>query len=229
VDIGIERSAPVRVRRGTPETDNSMEYSAALCGSLRSLCERVFQRRGRRDTQRAADPKSASLTLFQRAPYSGRSLESKFDEQWMRQALAAARDAQANGEVPVGVCIVSENKLVAVCGNRTRTDCDPTAHAEIVALREAASKLGNYRLTGVDVYSTIEPCAMCAGALIQARVRRLIYGAPDERAGAVTSRFRICDTDFLNHRIQISAGVLEAECRALMQEFFQTRRGRIVD
>ena len=171
----------------------------------------------------------ASLTLFQRAPYSGRSLESELDEQWMRQALVAAREAQAIGEVPIGVCIVSENQLVAVCGNRTRTDCDPTAHAEIVALREAARKLGNYRLTGVDVYSTIEPCAMCAGALIQARVRRLIYGAPDERAGAVISRFRICDTDFLNHRIEISAGVLEAECRALMQEFFQTRRGRIVD
>jgi tRNA(adenine34) deaminase len=171
----------------------------------------------------------ASLTLFPRAPYSGRSLESELDEQWMRLALAAAREAQAIGEVPVGVCIVSENKIVAVCGNRTRTDCDPTAHAEIVALREAASRLGNYRLTGVDVYSTIEPCAMCAGALIQARVRRLIYGAPDERAGAVKSRFRICDTDFLNHRIEISAGVLEAECRALMQEFFQTRRGRIVD
>ncbi|HEV8169032.1 MAG TPA: nucleoside deaminase, partial [Pyrinomonadaceae bacterium] len=100
--------------------------------------------------------------------------EIEFDEQWMRLALAAAREAQANGEVPIGTCIVSENKLVAVSGNRTRTDCDPTAHAEIVALREAARKLGNYRLTGVDVYSTIEPCAMCAGALIQARVRRLI-------------------------------------------------------
>jgi len=156
--------------------------------------------------------------------YSGRSVESEFDEQWMRFSLAAAREAQANGEVPIGTCIVSENKLVALSGNRTRTDCDPTAHAEIVALREAASKLGNYRLTGVDVYSTIEPCAMCAGALIQARVSRLIYGAPDERAGAVVSRFRICDTDFLNHRIRISSGVLEAECRALMQEFFRSRR-----
>ena len=147
----------------------------------------------------------------------------------MWQAIAAAREAQANGEVPIGTCIVSEDRLVAVSGNRTRTDCDPTAHAEIVALREAAGKLGNYRLTSADVYSTIEPCAMCAGALIQARVRRLIYGAADEKAGAVVSRFRICDTDFLNHRIQITAGVLEAECRALMQDFFQTRRGRIVD
>jgi tRNA(adenine34) deaminase len=166
-----------------------------------------------------------ALTLFPRAPYSGRSLfETDFDQYWMQQALAAAREAQASGEVPVGTCIVSENKLIAVSGNRTRTDCDPTAHAEIVALREAARKLGNYRLAGVDVYSTIEPCAMCAGALIQARVRRLIYGAPDERAGAVRSRFRICDTDFLNHRIEISAGVLEDECRALMQEFFRNRR-----
>jgi len=157
--------------------------------------------------------------------YIDRSLfETDSDQHWMRQALDAAREAQERGEVPIGTCIVSENKLVAVSGNRTRTDCDPTAHAEIVALREAASKLGNYRLTGVDVYSTIEPCAMCAGALIQARVRRLIYGAPDERAGAVTSRFRVCDTDFLNHRIEIRAGVLEDECRALMQEFFRSRR-----
>ena len=106
----------------------------------------------------------------------------------------------------------------------TRTDCDPTAHAEIVALREAARATGNYRLAGVDVYSTIEPCAMCAGALIQARVRRLVYGARDERAGAVESRFRVCDTDFLNHRIEIKSGVLEAECRAVMQRFFRGRR-----
>jgi len=126
--------------------------------------------------------------------------------------------------VPVGTCIVSGDEVIAISGNRTRTDCDPTAHAEIVALREAAQKVGNYRLAGVDVYSTIEPCAMCAGALIQARIRRLIYGAPDDRAGAVRSRFRICDTDFLNHRIEVRTGVLEEECRALMQEFFRRRR-----
>ena len=155
--------------------------------------------------------------------------EIAVDERWMQQALAAAREAQARGEVPIGTCIVSEDKLVALAGNRTRSDCDPTAHAEIVALREAARKLGNYRLTGVDVYSTIEPCAMCAGALIQARVSRLIYGAEDERAGGVTSRFRICDTDFLNHRIEVRSGVMEEECRTLMQEFFKSRRGRIVD
>jgi tRNA(adenine34) deaminase len=150
--------------------------------------------------------------------------EIEFDESWMRQALSAALEAQSRDEVPVGTCVVSGEMLLSVSGNRTRTDCDPTAHAEIVALREAARVIGNYRLTEVDVYSTIEPCAMCAGALIQARVRRLVYGAPDERAGAVESRFRICDTDFLNHRIEIRSGVLEAECRALMQEFFRGRR-----
>jgi len=142
----------------------------------------------------------------------------------MRQALAAARDADDRGEVPVGTCIVHDDQLIVVIGNRTRTDCDPTAHAEIVALREAARKLGNYRLTGVTVYSTIEPCAMCAGALIQARIRTLVYGARDERAGAVHSRFRICDTDFLNHRIEVREGVLEQECRTLMQDFFRRRR-----
>ena len=146
------------------------------------------------------------------------------DEHWMRQALAAARDADDRGEVPVGTCIVHDDQLIVVIGNRTRTDCDPTAHAEIVALREAARKLGNYRLTGVTVYSTIEPCAMCAGALIQARIRTLVYGARDERAGAVHSRFRICDTDFLNHRIEVREGVLEEKCRTLMQDFFRRRR-----
>ena len=150
--------------------------------------------------------------------------ETDVDAQWMRRALAAAHDAYLRGEVPVGTCIVSHDKLIAVAGNRTRSDCDPTAHAEIVALREAAQKAGNYRLPGSVVYSTIEPCAMCAGALIQARVRRLVYGACDERAGAAVSRFRICDTDFLNHRIDVTAGVLEEECRELMQQFFRVRR-----
>jgi tRNA(adenine34) deaminase len=150
--------------------------------------------------------------------------DTALDEHWMRQALRAAREAQTRGEVPVGTCIVSDGKLLAVSGNRTRTDCDPTAHAEIVALRHASRIAGNYRLTGADVFSTIEPCAMCAGALIQSRVRRLVYGARDERAGAVESRFRICDTDFLNHRIEILSGVLENECRQLMQEFFRSRR-----
>jgi tRNA(adenine34) deaminase len=150
--------------------------------------------------------------------------ETEVFEHWMRQALDAAREAQTRAEVPVGTCIVLDERLLAVSGNRTRTDCDPTAHAELVALREAAKMVGNYRLSGADVYSTIEPCAMCAGGLIQARVSRLIYGARDERAGAVESRFRICDTDFLNHRIEVIEGVLENECRELMQTFFKDRR-----
>ena len=151
--------------------------------------------------------------------------ERETDAHWMRQALAAAHEARERGEVPVGTCIVAGEEILAVAGNRTRTDGDPTAHAEIVALREAAGKLGNYRLTAAIVYSTIEPCVMCAGALIQARVKRLVYGARDERAGAVESHFRVCDTDFLNHRIEVVAGVLEAECRELMQDFFRARRG----
>jgi tRNA(adenine34) deaminase len=150
--------------------------------------------------------------------------ETEVFEHWMRQALEAAQEAQTRGEVPVGTCIVAGERLLAVSGNRTRTDCDPTAHAELVALREAARIVGNYRLPDVDVYSTIEPCAMCAGGLIQARVRRLVYGSRDERAGAVESRFRICDTEFLNHRIEVIEGVLETECRELLQQFFRERR-----
>ena len=148
------------------------------------------------------------------------------DARWMREALAAARAAASeHGEVPIGACIVGpDGELLAVAGNRTRTDCDPTGHAEIIALRAAARRVGNYRLTGAVVYSTIEPCAMCAGALVQARIRRLVYGARDERAGAVESVFRICDTSFLNHRIELTGGVLEEECRTMMQEFFRARR-----
>ena len=146
----------------------------------------------------------------------------------MRAALGRAREAtEAFDEVPVGAVVVSETgELLGGGGNRTRTDCDPTAHAEVVALREAARRAGVFRLTGATVYSTIEPCAMCAGALVQARVRRLVYGARDERAGAVESIFRVCDNDALNHRIELTAGVLEADCRELMQQFFRARRGK---
>jgi tRNA(adenine34) deaminase len=146
------------------------------------------------------------------------------DEHWMRRALQAASEAEERGEVPIGACVVLGADLLAVAGNLTRTECDPTAHAEIVALRAAAQKLGNYRMIDTVVYSTIEPCAMCAGALIQARVGRLVYGARDEKAGAVESHFHLCDAYMLNHRIEVTAGVLEAECRTLMQEFFKGRR-----
>jgi tRNA(adenine34) deaminase len=152
------------------------------------------------------------------------SAQEKVHECWMRESLRAAREAQTRDEVPIGTCIVIGEQLLAVAGNRTRTDCDPTAHAEILALREAAREFGNYRLADAVVYSTIEPCAMCAGALIQARVQLLVYGAADEKAGAVESHFHICDADHLNHRVEVIKGVLESECRELMQRFFQARR-----
>lgn len=142
----------------------------------------------------------------------------------MREALGAAREAESRQEVPIGACIVIAGELVTVAGNRTRTDCDPTAHAEIIALRKASQQIGNYRLASATVYSTIEPCAMCAGALIQARVPLLVYGARDEKAGAVDSHFGICNSDKLNHRVQVVSGVLESECRELMQEFFRKKR-----
>jgi tRNA(adenine34) deaminase len=157
------------------------------------------------------------------------AVEQDLDAQWMRRALAAAIEAGERGEVPIGACVVTgEGRVLSIAGNRTRTDCDPTAHAEIVALREAARNFENYRLTGAVVYSTIEPCAMCAGALVQARVKRLVYGAHDERFGAVETQFRICDSDSLNHRMEITPGVLEEECRNLMQEFFRARRTKVV-
>lgn len=148
-------------------------------------------------------------------------------ERWMREALRAAREAGTRDEVPIGCCVVVADQLVAISGNRMRTDCDPTAHAEVVALREAAGKIGNYRLADAVVYSTIEPCAMCAGALIQARVPLLVYGATDEKAGAIESHFQICNSHQLNHRVKVVKGVLEAECRELMQEFFKGRRSEV--
>jgi tRNA(adenine34) deaminase len=152
----------------------------------------------------------------------------KTDEFWMRKALEAAVEAQAADEVPIGACLIDKaGNLLAVSGNKTRSDCDPTAHAEIIVLREAARKIGNYRLTETILYTTIEPCAMCAGALVTARVKRLVYGAADERFGAVETLFRICDNSSLNHQIEITKGVLAEECRKLMQDFFRKKRDKL--
>jgi len=149
------------------------------------------------------------------------------DQIWMRAALQQAAKARDANEVPIGACVVSADvELLAAAFNRTITDTDPTAHAEILALRAAASKIGNYRLLGTTVYATIEPCAMCAGALVNARVKRLVYGADDERFGAVRTHFGIGVSELLNHRIEVVSGVLEAECKAIMQEFFSSRRSR---
>ena len=147
------------------------------------------------------------------------------NESWMRKAIAAAETAGELGEVPIGACIIDENgELLAAASNRTIIDSDPTAHSEILAIRQAAVKIGNYRLTGTTLYTTIEPCVMCAGALVNARITRLVYGAPDERFGAVETVFRLCDSEKLNHRIEITSGVLADESRALMQQFFRSRR-----
>jgi tRNA(adenine34) deaminase len=147
------------------------------------------------------------------------------DEKWMEDALTAARTAAQLGEVPIGACLVDvDGQLITSASNRTITDNDPTAHAEILVLREAARVAGNYRLIGTTLYTTIEPCVMCAGALVNARVKRLVFGAHDERFGAVETLFRLCDSEKLNHRIEITSGVLAEECRALMQDFFRKRR-----
>ena len=148
------------------------------------------------------------------------------DEEWMRIAIDAARLAAQNGEVPVGAVIVeSSGEMLVSASNLTITNNDPTAHAEIIALREAASKIGNYRLLNTTVYSTIEPCAMCAGALVNARVSRLVFGAHDDRFGAVETHFQIGTNEKLNHRIEVASGVFAEECRELMQSFFRAKRG----
>ena len=142
----------------------------------------------------------------------------------MHLAIEQARAAGVRGEVPVGAVVVVEERIVGAAGNRTIADCDPTAHAEIVALRAAATALGNYRLTGAALYVTIEPCAMCAGALVQARIARLVYGADDAKGGAVRSRLQVLDAGALNHRVSVTGGILADESVALLQAFFAARR-----
>ncbi len=150
--------------------------------------------------------------------------QPEVDLQFMRSALAAARLAAASGEVPVGALLTCQGREIACSGNRTIAANDPTAHAEIVVLRAASLSLGNYRLAGATLYVTIEPCAMCAGAMIQARIARLVYGAADPKGGAVHSCFRILDSSGVNHRIEVSAGLLAEEAAAVMQAFFASRR-----
>ncbi len=142
----------------------------------------------------------------------------------MQEALIEAREAAAAGEVPIGAVLVLDGNVLTRAGNRTIRDCDPTAHAEIVALREAARIVGNHRLTATTLYVTIEPCSMCAGALIQARVARLVYGADEPRGGAVRSCFEVLSHRELNHRVEITCGILAPACSAVIQSFFAIRR-----
>lgn len=146
------------------------------------------------------------------------------DESFLGQALELARQAEANGEVPVGAVVVVDGR---VCGRGFNSPIrlnDPSAHAEILALREAAAALKNYRLEAATLYATLEPCVMCAGALVAARVKRLVFGARDLRFGGVRSKFRLADSELLNHRVEVVEGVLAAECLELVKRFFEQRR-----
>jgi tRNA(adenine34) deaminase len=143
---------------------------------------------------------------------------------YMRQALALAAQAQAAGEVPVGAVIVLNGEVIGKGRNSPIAANDPTAHAEMLAIREACARVGNYRLESTTLYSTLEPCVMCAGALVAARVATLVFGARDLRFGGVRSKFRLADSDLLNHRLEIVEGVLAAESVRLLQDFFASRR-----
>ncbi len=142
----------------------------------------------------------------------------------MNFALSEARRAAIDEEVPIGAVVTLGGQVIGRGHNQPVRLKDPTAHAEILALRQAAATIGNYRLTGASLYVTIEPCAMCAGAIVNARIARLIYGAPDPRAGAVDTIFQICTNSSLNHQVDVTSGVMAEECRELMQEFFRKRR-----
>ena len=148
------------------------------------------------------------------------------DEQFMRVALELAARARQRGEVPVGAVVVLDGTVIGEGFNQPIGAIDPTAHAEIVAMRQAAARHGNYRLTGAELYVTIEPCQMCVGAMVHARIARVVYGAPEPRAGAIESAMRAHEHPSLNHRMEALGGVLEAESRALMQEFFRDRRSQ---
>ncbi len=150
-----------------------------------------------------------------------------WDTDYLRAAIAAALSAQAAGEVPVGAVIVRDGEIIATGRNRVIADSDPTAHAEIVALRAAGAALGNYRLEDCTLYSTLEPCAMCAGAILHARIRRLVYAAADPKAGACGSVLSVLNHPRLNHRVEASSGVLAEECSAMLTAFFRARRNGI--
>lgn len=155
---------------------------------------------------------------------SDTNAQAALDEKYMLLALEEARAAARAGEVPVGCVIAQDGRILARTANRTIADCDPTAHAEMVALRAAAAAVGNHRLSGITLYVTIEPCAMCAGAMLHARVKRLVYGAEDPKGGAVTSCFKVFDHPRVNHRVAVTSGVLAEDAASLLRQFFEARR-----
>jgi tRNA(adenine34) deaminase len=146
------------------------------------------------------------------------------DELWMEEALREAARAQASGEVPIGAVVVRDDKIIGRGWNRPAFECDPTAHAEIMALREAGREIGNYRLNECELFVTLEPCAMCAGAITHARIRRLIYAADDLRVGAVKSAMEVLNHPAMNHRVEVTNGVLAGRAMEMLQAFFREKR-----
>jgi tRNA(adenine34) deaminase len=153
-------------------------------------------------------------------------MQPREDAAWMELALEQAELAAAAGEVPVGALVIKDGEIIGRGHNRNLLDKDPTAHAEIVALRQAAIRLGNHRLVGCILVATVEPCPMCAGALIHSRIARLVYGAPDPKAGAAGSALHVINHPSLNHRMDVTAGVLSARCTDILQKFFRERRAQ---
>ncbi len=151
-------------------------------------------------------------------------ITTEFDQQMMRTALKLAHEAAAMDEVPVGALVVIGNQIVGEGFNRSRIDCDPSAHAEVIALRSAAVRIKNYRLTAATLYTTLEPCVMCVGVLLHARIERLVYGARDPKFGAAGSLLNLPESPFMNHQCLVSAGVLQDECSALVSNFFLKKR-----
>ncbi len=151
---------------------------------------------------------------------------SERDQQFMRAALLQAQQAAQLNEVPVGAVVVLGDDIIASAYNQPISGCDPTAHAEVAALRAAAAKLGNYRLVNCELFVTLEPCMMCAGAIVHSRINRLVYGAQEPKAGVVTSNLGLLEAEFLNHRLSVDGGVLAQECGALISQFFQMRRAK---
>ncbi len=149
------------------------------------------------------------------------------DEEWMQQALVLAKEAEAKGEVPVGAVVVLDEQVIGRGYNQPISACDPTAHAEIVALRDAARSIENYRLVDATLYVTLEPCTMCTGAIIHSRIRRLVFGASEPKAGVIESRVQMLDADYLNHKIEYRGGVCQQQCGDIISHFFAKRRQQI--
>ena len=205
--------------------------AAIVTGSGRVSARRLPRQRS--DLARVVSPGSASPDVAIAAPVTDATvnadaastgLMSHNDEYWMRRALELAERARTVGEVPVGAALVMDGDCIGEGWNRSISSSDPTAHAEIMALRAGAAHVGNYRLPDATLYVSLEPCAMCAGAIILARLKRLVYAAADPRTGAAGSVFNILQSDRLNHRVELSSGILQEEAAGLLQAFFRERR-----